>query len=421
MTGKMRKISFIKVLNIVICMYILTYIFPTGVIAGIPIQKIVVCIFLGMSACVFVQNKKILDIIRNSLLEIVIFLLGFLWCVVSLIRGNTLSIKFCGLLYISVVIFLVLYFLAKYELIDLKLIMQCVLLMMLVKITGKILIEVSFILEMIEYEEVIQMYLDWFGTEVSTMTMHFENLLLIRIQSSSDIIVVTLMPFFWVLPEYGKRKRITFFVLSGIYTLIVFSRVLLIEFCCFAFVAVLFYWKRISEKIRCLASGALLISSVFWIKPVIEMIKFRFFSSFTAESDSVRQIQMEKLIQGITEKPVWGHGMGSYIPDYIRSNSVPFSYEIEYLSFGYQIGIAGFILLIGGIIWIYFRKITEYCRKNKIIIQIFTLICLGWFIVRPAFNPSFLGMQNGFSVIGVLLFNIYYKEKCMKTDLNEYQ
>ena len=80
------------------------------------------------------------------------------------------------------------------------------------------------------------------------MTMHLGRLLLIRVQTSSDIIVVTLMPFYWMMEKYKKSIRSLLFALSGIYTLIVFSRVLMVEFCCFAFVAVLYYWKKILKK-----------------------------------------------------------------------------------------------------------------------------------------------------------------------------
>ncbi|MFQ9494334.1 MAG: hypothetical protein ACLR08_07580 [Dorea longicatena] len=101
------------------------------------------------------------------------------------------------------------------------------------------------------------------------MTMHLGRLLLIRVQTSSDIIVVTLMPFYWMMEKY-KSIRSLLFALSGIYTLIVFSRVLMVEFCCFAFVAVLYYWKKIPKKVRCIGVILVLASSVLWLKPVIQ-------------------------------------------------------------------------------------------------------------------------------------------------------
>ena len=91
-----------------------------------------------------------------------------------------------------------------------------------------------------------------------------------------------------------------------------------------------------------------------------------FFSSFAIESDDVRQIQMIELINGVKESPVFGHGFGSYISDYTRSGSIPFSYEIEYLSFCYQMGILGFVVFVGGVLLIYIKKNRKVCQKKHL-------------------------------------------------------
>lgn len=405
----MNKLS--KLLNVVIYLCIISYALPTGVMKGIPIQKILVCLLIILGGICLVLQRKSLEIIKSAKLEINLGVLGLLACIVSYILGNEWSIKFTGLFYISVIVFVELYFLVRYELAEPEKIVECILYMMLLKILGKIIIEIVFVCKLIEYEAVIEFYLNMFGTEASTMTMHLGRLLLIRVQTSSDIIVVTLMPFYWMMEKYKKSIRILLFALSGIYTLIVFSRVLMVEFCCFAFVAVLYYWKKIPKKVRCIGVILVLASSVLWLKPVIQMIEFRFFSSFAIESDDVRQIQMRELINGVKESPVFGHGFGSYISDYTRSGSIPFSYEIEYLSFCYQMGISGFVVFVGGVLLIYIRKIVKYARKNTWVIKVFTLIGLGWFVIRPAFNPAFLGLQNGFQMIGLLMINMYFNKK----------
>ena len=402
----MNKIT--KLLNVVIYLCVISYALPTGVIRGIPIQKILVCLLIILGGIALIIQRKSVEVIKNAKLEITLFALGFFACIVSVLQGNEWSIKFAGLLYISVIVFVELYFLVRYKLVEPEKLVECMLYMMLLKIAGKIIVEIAFVCKLIEYEAVIQFYLNTFGTEASTMTMHFGRLLLIRVQTSSDIIVVTLMPFYWVMKKYRKRIRCLLFVLSGIYTTIVFSRVLLVEFCCFAFVAALYYWKRISKKIKGIGIFLLIGSSIIWLKPVVKMIEFRFFSSFAAESDDVRQIQMKELMNGVKEAPVFGHGFGNYITDYTRSESAPFSYEIEYLSFVYQMGVAGFIVFVGGILLIYIRRIGEYVRNNNWVIKAFTLIGMGWFVIRPAFNPAFLGLQNGFQMIGLLLINMYF-------------
>ena len=391
----MNKLS--KLLNVVIYLCIISYALPTGVMMGIPIQKILVCLLIILGGICLLLQRKSLEIIKSAKLEITLGFLGLLACIVSYILGNEWSIKFTGLFYISVIVFVELYFLVRYELAEPEKIVECILYMMLLKILGKIIIEIVFVCKLIEYEAVIEFYLNMFGTEASTMTMHLGRLLLIRVQTSSDIIVVTLMPFYWMMEKYKKSIRSLLFALSGIYTLIVF--------------AVLYYWKKIPKKVRCIGVILVLASSVLWLKPVIQMIEFRFFSSFAVESDDVRQIQMRELINGVKESPVFGHGFGSYISDYTRSGSIPFSYEIEYLSFCYQMGILGFVVFVGGVLLIYIRKIVKYTEKNTWVIKVFTLIGLGWFVIRPAFNPAFLGLQNGFQMIGLLMINMYFNKK----------
>ncbi|MFQ9494333.1 MAG: hypothetical protein ACLR08_07575 [Dorea longicatena] len=105
---------------------------------------------------------------------------------------------------------------------------------------------------------------------------------------------------------------------------------------------------------------------------------------------------MIELINGVKESPVFGHGFGSYISDYTRSGSIPFSYEIEYLSFCYQMGILGFVVFVGGVLLIYIRKIVKHARKTPGSLKVFTLIELGWFVIRPAFNLHFSDYRMDF-------------------------
>lgn len=271
--------------------------------------------------------------------------------------------------------------------------------------------EAAFLIHLVSYEEIVPFYTSAFGTSVMTMTMDFGRLELVRIQSSSDSIVISLMPFFWVMPQFGKKSRAAFFVLTGMFTVIVFSRIFLVQFACSAVVFVLFYWNKIPRREKYIGGGIIGILTLFCLKPVVEMLRFRFFSSFSVDSDSVRSVQIAKLMEGIKQKPWFGHGMGSYLPDYLRSETLPFSYETEYLSFVYQLGIVGFVVLIMGNICIFLKKILPYLRKNVRVVQVFSVLCLGWFFIRPLFNPSFLGLQNGFPVIGTCLLNVYYAEK----------
>ena len=64
---------------------------------------------------------------KSAKLEITLGVLGLLACIVSYILGNEWSIKFTGLFYISVIVFVELYFLVRYELAEPEKIVECIL------------------------------------------------------------------------------------------------------------------------------------------------------------------------------------------------------------------------------------------------------------------------------------------------------
>lgn len=292
----------ITYLNIVIALFILSFALPVGDIYNIPLQNCFLFAFLLLSIFILVQQGKLRDILKNSISEITIFSIGLVWCIISCyFKGNALSIKFFMLLCITITVFLLFSYLTKYHLLDASYVMKSILLMMLLKMLGKFIIELLFIFKFIEYEEIMPLYSTVFHTNAITMTMHFGNLTLARIQTSSDLIVISLIPFFWVLPELSKKIRFTLFVLSGAYAFIVFSRIALAQFGCCAIITLIFYWKTFPKKWKWSGVFAAALSSILWLPSLISMIQFRFFSSFAVESDSTRNIQSAKLIEGISQ------------------------------------------------------------------------------------------------------------------------
>lgn len=403
-----RDDSLKKILSSVICMFVLSYALPSGMLFGFPVQKLLVVVILVCALLALVRQGVLMEIIRKSPYEILVAVAGLMWCATGWYRGFTWSLNVFILLYIGVVILLAVKYLLEYNLLDIESIMRCLLIMMLMKALVKLSIEIAFVAGILDYEGVSQFYFQVFSTEATTMTMDFGSVELVRIQDSSDAIVFTLMPFYWLAPQRKGRECVSLFLVMLIYAVIVFSRIYLVEFACFGLLTIIYYWKKIPRRQRAVGTGIVVVLAVILAGPVIEMLKFRFFSSFTVESDTTRTIQMAELWKGITENPWLGHGMGSYIPDYIRSETFPFSYEMEYMSFVYQMGLVGFVLVIGGIIGIYLKYIYPYFLRNSFIIKMVSVLGIGWFLVRPLFNPSFLGKQNQFLLIGIYLLNVWY-------------
>jgi hypothetical protein len=79
--------------------------------------------------------------------------------------------------------------------------------------------------------------------------------------------------------------------------------------------------------------------------------------NFSATSGGIaRQVQFYALLHGWMEHPLLGSGLGASAFAYgsIRSESMPWSYELYYLALLYQVGLVGFILYASGIAWIYY-------------------------------------------------------------------
>lgn len=392
--------------------YILSYVLPSGEITGVPVQKTLLIMLLAVSWFLILKKSGVSSLIRGARLEIITACAGGMWLLAGLFQGNEYGFLFAGLLFINVLTFVTVVYLYRFRMIEEEMLLYALLSLVILKMAGKMVMETAFITGLIDYDGVGQLYLNVFGTEATTMTMDFGSLELVRIQSASDVAVFMLVPFLILMPWIADKIKILLFCLYSIFTLIVFSRLYILMYCCFAVIILWYYRKKISGKIWVLLGGAFLLSAFFWLKPFASMIAFRFFSSFAEESDSIRWTQAGELLEGIREHLWFGSGMGSYLEDYVRNTILPFTYELEYLSFVYQLGIIGFLFIILGIIGIYLKHfLLLYKCNGALILKAVTVLCFLWLWVRPFFNPSFLGLQNGFPLIGMYMIGRYWMTK----------
>ena len=56
----------LKLLNVVIYLCIMSYALPTGVMMGIPIQKILVCLLIILGGISLIAQRKSFEIIKNA-------------------------------------------------------------------------------------------------------------------------------------------------------------------------------------------------------------------------------------------------------------------------------------------------------------------------------------------------------------------
>jgi hypothetical protein len=114
------------------------------------------------------------------------------------------------------------------------------------------------------------------------------------------------------------------------------------------------------------------------------------FQDMTNVSANRRSIQFDALINGWSEVPIIGAGLGSHV-DYVRSWEMPWSYELFYLALLYQVGLLGFIIYTIGIFWIVLESIKIIRLGNDNSFLIICLLC-GMFgaLIASATNPYLL-------------------------------
>lgn len=81
-------------------------------------------------------------------------------------------------------------------------------------------------------------------------------------------------------------------------------------------------------------------------------------SSQTPDNDAApRNKQFYALTRGWLDKPIFGAGLGASVVGSIRSETMPWSYELSYVALLYQTGIVGFLAYAAAIAWTFWRGI----------------------------------------------------------------
>ena len=184
MKMKSHSLELPRIFTGIVGLYILSYILPSGELFGMPVQKMVVILLLGMAWIFFVKEKKIVAIIKKSKMEIVVAVAGGLGLLYSVFMGNNLGIMFAGLLYINVFVFFTIVHLIDLNMIEKTALVYMILGMISIKMVEKIVVELMFVSGQIDYDGVSQLYFSIFNTEATTMTMNFGSVELVRIQSA---------------------------------------------------------------------------------------------------------------------------------------------------------------------------------------------------------------------------------------------
>jgi hypothetical protein len=141
----------------------------------------------------------------------------------------------------------------------------------------------------------------------------------------------------------------------------------------------------------------------------------RFVTGFDLSAQTVdaggteRRQQLIALSNGWLQRPFWGAGLGASALGSIRSETMPWSYELYYLSLLYQTGIVGFTAYAAGVAWIFWKGITiirEGGELGRLMIPM--LVGCAGFLIATATNP-YLDRFDGLWVLFLPLAIVNYR------------
>ena len=118
------------------------------------------------------------------------------------------------------------------------------------------------------------------------------------------------------------------------------------------------------------------------------LIAFRFSGELVDSSDNVRVEQIRALKAFFWDAPLFGHGLGTYTTDVVRSLELPYNYEVQLLALPGQVGLVG-MLLFAVLLANYYRKAFTF-RSGTVAYQLCVLAMLVNFLGAALFNPCLL-------------------------------
>ncbi|MBR0189701.1 MAG: hypothetical protein IJQ23_04890 [Clostridia bacterium] len=412
----MKKSDFIDVMQNItektFYIFIFSFILPSGTLLNIPI-KLILCGIILFSM-VFYLDKIKLDKIYFCLIIIVASL--FLWATIAFGNGFSETVIQCLKMFFSLLIVIWLaWVLLQNKIIDEKKAYYYLMIAVFAIIVFKFLIEIILLTHLMEMGRFIALFRQLFNCDIMSLYFNVGKLFLYRAMMPNDSIPFLYYSFI-VFTRGKPMNKVGFTFIIALYCLITYSRVYIAQFVLTLLLFALLSVSKLKASgffrskyfhVFCIALISVIIIFVFYVADT--SLYRRFFGSDAQYSDSFRTEQAEFLYSGFTLQPLIGYGLGAYMTDYIRSDALKFSYELEYLSFLYQFGILGFLLIIVPILVLAHFICLKYIKDKKL--KVIIIFNLAFWAISPLFNPSFLSSNSGVIVGMLCILGRYFQGK----------
>lgn len=249
---------------------------------------------------------------------------------------------------------------------------------------------------------------------IQMMSLGVEDTFLARLQIPLDSAV----PFFLyfvtkelILTEKNKAKTIVTFILLIISMLLTLSRAFWAETIIIVFLAILIE-ASVSRVLKITIISAIILSILIIFTPVgdlvFKIIETRFNSDgANVSSDEERIWQNQGLLNAFEQMPIFGHGIGYFVPDVIRSYTTPYLYESQSLSMLMTLGVFGSMVLLLLFVIMCARIIS--LDTSKIWGYFIPLIFLGFWLFSGSVNPLLFGASGGTIIFMIARFHSVYR------------
>lgn len=151
--------------------------------------------------------------------------------------------------------------------------------------------------------------------------------------------------------------------------------------------------KKTAQRMACaflifIGLGVLLLPYYdFSMKTAME----NFTQGFDFEGDEsayARKEQYSALIEAWKRNPIFGAGHGAAAPGSLRSEEMPWAYELSYIALLFQTGIVGFLAYASGIAWLFIIGLRMISSGDKLgLFMLPVLVGTSCFLIGNATNP----------------------------------
>ncbi|HCT5899040.1 TPA: O-antigen ligase domain-containing protein [Klebsiella pneumoniae] len=251
---------------------------------------------------------------------------------------------------------------------------------------------------------------------IQMMSLGVEGTFLARLQIPLDSAV----PFFLyfvtkelILVNKNKHRIISAFILLLVSMLLTLSRAFWAETILFVGLAILFE-AGVVRAFKIALVSIISTSVLLLLTPlgtlIFKLIDTRFGKTSLANSasDLERVWQNQMLYNSFIDSPVFGHGLGYFIPNAMRSVTTPYLYESQSLSMLMTLGVVGTAVLL--LLYVFLCIKTIYIDTNGRVKIIVPAVFLIMWIFSGSVNPLLFGASGGVIIFLTAKTSSLYKK-----------